>query len=283
MTEEIQDTTPEAPETDNAETEVLESVENETQDAENEQENEENQENLDELEEVDYNDKKYKVPKELKDALLRQSDYTRKTQEVAEQRRALEAEQQALKAAREVDEAAITAKAKRIALETQLREYQTVDWNAYSEQDPVSAQKLFFQYTQLKDQYQSAETQERELENLRRSNLQQETAKRIEKANEILTRDIPGWGAEYAAKLSHFAITKLGYTEQEVNEINDYKVIKLINKAYADSKKVAPPVKTAAVLKGTGSKIAPKDPSKMTDDEYLDYRKAQQAAQVKRR
>ena len=41
--------------------------------------------------EVDYNGKSYCLPPELKDALLRQADYTRKTQELAEGRRALEA------------------------------------------------------------------------------------------------------------------------------------------------------------------------------------------------
>ena len=47
-----------------------------------------------EAEEVDFEGKKYLVAKELKDALLRQSDYTRKTQEVAETRKQIEAERQ---------------------------------------------------------------------------------------------------------------------------------------------------------------------------------------------
>jgi hypothetical protein len=41
----------------------------------------------DSLEEIEHEGKKHKVPKELKDAFLRHSDYTRKTQEVAEQRK----------------------------------------------------------------------------------------------------------------------------------------------------------------------------------------------------
>src|SRR5215204_3179929 len=49
-----------------------------------------------ELEEIERNGKKYKIPTALKSELLMQQDYTRKTQEVAEQRRAIEAEQQAL-------------------------------------------------------------------------------------------------------------------------------------------------------------------------------------------
>src|SRR5690349_1139844 len=46
----------------------------------------------DETEEVEHEGKKYKIPKPLKGALLMQADYTRKTQEVAEQRKQVEAE-----------------------------------------------------------------------------------------------------------------------------------------------------------------------------------------------
>ena len=48
-----------------------------------------------ELAEVEYEGKNYQVPPELREALLRQSDYTRKTQEVAASRKNLEAMQQA--------------------------------------------------------------------------------------------------------------------------------------------------------------------------------------------
>ena len=44
----------------------------------------------DDTEEVDWDGAKYRVPKPLKDALLRQADYTRKTQELADQRRTVE-------------------------------------------------------------------------------------------------------------------------------------------------------------------------------------------------
>lgn len=44
----------------------------------------------DSLEEIEHEGKKHRVPKELKDAFLRQSDYTRKTQEVAEARKQVE-------------------------------------------------------------------------------------------------------------------------------------------------------------------------------------------------
>ena len=43
-----------------------------------------------EVETVEYEGQEYNIPPELKDAIMRQSDYTTKTQEVAEQRKDLE-------------------------------------------------------------------------------------------------------------------------------------------------------------------------------------------------
>lgn len=51
---------------------------------------------VDDSVEVEYEGEKLKVPAKVKDALLRQADYTRKTQEVAETRKAIEAERQAM-------------------------------------------------------------------------------------------------------------------------------------------------------------------------------------------
>src|SRR5215216_3195421 len=48
----------------------------------------------DEFEDVDFAGKQYRLPKELKSALMMQADYTRKTQDVAEQRKALEGERE---------------------------------------------------------------------------------------------------------------------------------------------------------------------------------------------
>ena len=58
-----------------------------------------------EFEEVEYEGKRYALPKELKDAILRQSDYTRKTQELAQQREQSTAEIAAEKARIEADRA----------------------------------------------------------------------------------------------------------------------------------------------------------------------------------
>ena len=51
----------------------------------------------DDSEEVEHDGHKYRVPKALKPALMMHSDYTKKTQDLAEERKALQAGEQTLK------------------------------------------------------------------------------------------------------------------------------------------------------------------------------------------
>ena len=82
-----------------------------------------------ELDETEYEGKTYKVPKEIKDALLRQSDYTRKTQELAEIRKAAEFERQSIAAAKEADEAADELKSDLRTVDKALKSFENVDWS----------------------------------------------------------------------------------------------------------------------------------------------------------
>ena len=93
-------------------------------------------------EEIDYEGEKYKVPKVLKDAFLRNADYTTKTQTLAEQRREFEAQQQQAVARQEFQQKHIQAVAKVISIDERLEQFSKLDWNAITDADPVQALKL---------------------------------------------------------------------------------------------------------------------------------------------
>ena len=104
----------EAPEVE--ETEVIE----ETLEAEDNSE----EETLEpETVEIELDGKKYTVPADLKDSFLMQSDYTRKTQEIAAERKALS---EAKERVQQASEAEVTARAKVYAYEAAIQEYQGV-------------------------------------------------------------------------------------------------------------------------------------------------------------
>ena len=84
--------------------------------------------------EVEYDGQTYSVPAALKDALLRQADYTRKTQEVAEGRKALDADRMAHSRSSETARAHIQDAARIVALNDQLAHYDKIDWGTLQAQ-----------------------------------------------------------------------------------------------------------------------------------------------------
>lgn len=240
------------------------------------------------VEEVEYEGKKYAVPKELKSALLRQADYTRKTQEVAEQRKAIEAEREAAKRMAQeemqrvqVAKQHIQAYSHMAALDSQLEEFGKTDWTSLSDQDPVEAQKRFFQFSQLKEQRAQLAQYVAQQEQQQAFHSQQEFAKRKEEGLEVLKREIKDWSDDKARALREFAIAQ-GAQPATVDSILDPGLVKVMHKAMLydqlvkkaqEKPKQASDVKPA--VRVSGAAATQKNPDKMTTEEWLKWREAQ--------
>lgn len=165
-------------------------------------------------EEVDLDDLKLKVPKDqaqkVREALLRQADYTRKTQELAEQRKAFETERQNVVQATNEE---LNAFAQASNLGQRLAAFQQINWNAWNQQaqtnfdydEQAKIQAAWMEYQQVKDAHANAVGQLQNLQNQRVSTVQQETARRVEEGRQVLARDI-GWNDELKAKLTDYAL-----------------------------------------------------------------------------
>src|SRR5574343_1376721 len=180
-----------------------------------------------EFEEVEYEGKRYALPKELKDAILRQSDYTRKTQELAQQREQSAAEIAAEKARIEADRANFQAAARLVALDDRLQQFANVDWQALSQSDPVAAQQQFFQYQQLKDARGGLVAQIQQHESQRALQEREATARAMQQANEVLGREIKGWSPEVAKELRAVA-KSLGADDKSVDSIREPWIVKAL-------------------------------------------------------
>ncbi|MDE2439561.1 MAG: hypothetical protein KGP14_00950 [Betaproteobacteria bacterium] len=182
----------------------------------------------DDSEEVEHEGQKYRIPKALKGALMMNADYTRKTQEVAELRRAAEAERAQYSQANAQQ---VQAMAQVVAADQQLQQFAQVNWQELSNEDPVRAQQLWMQYSQLKDYRQQVAGQVQQMEQQRAFETQQETAKRIEEGNAVLKRDIPNWGPEVAQQINTFAAKEFGFQPQELAQVTDPRVVKILHAA----------------------------------------------------
>lgn len=192
------------------------------------------EEPAEEEEEIDLDeDLKLKLPKsqaeKLRLAAMRQADYTRKTQELAEARKAFEAERQSLSQA---DEQEMTARANIALIDRQLAQYAQVDWNQWNDSDPFEAQKAFMQFQQLKDAKTNAHSFLERAQSERQASLQQETAKRIAEGAAELARDIPGWSPELSAKLQDYGAKAFNLSKSDFDAITDPRAVKLLHAAY---------------------------------------------------
>jgi hypothetical protein len=228
-----------------------------------------------EFEEVEYEGKRYALPKELKDAILRQSDYTRKTQELAQQREQSTAEIAAEKARIEADRANFQAAARLVALDDRLQQFANVDWQALSQSDPVAAQQQFFQYQQLKDARGGLVAQIQQHESQRALQEREATARAMQQANEVLGREIKGWSPEVAKELRAVA-KSLGADDKSVDSIREPWIVKALYAqkvlsemtAKAQAKPPPPPAVPVKTVTG-GPQKAVADPNKMSIDEYM--------------
>lgn len=186
-----------------------------------------------ESEEIEHDGKKYAVPRALKPLLLMQADYTKKTQEVAELKRAVETERQAL---HQSSQAELDTYAAAKSMEAQLAQYERIDWDAWHEQDPFSASAATSKYQVLQRQYNQAMGHLSNLRGQRTFQQQQETAKRMEEGRAVLTREVPGWNDDLKAKLLDFA-GGYGFSRAELDDLEaDPRVAKVLHAAFTGSK-----------------------------------------------
>ena len=189
-----------------------------------------------EVEEVEFNGKKYSVPKELAPNLMMQSDYTRKTQEVAELRKETEAERTSWQQQRQIQEQLFSEKADLLQVEKRLGAFRNVNWQQWQAQDPNGATAALAEYTQLRDYAQglSGHIQGRQAELA--SQFEQSTVTRLNKAVEALSKPDPklGWDGKFDTgkreQLSGFG-KELGFSDEELAGTDHPLMIKTLHLA----------------------------------------------------
>lgn len=192
-----------------------------------------------EEEEVEWEDgQKYRVPKPLKDALLRQSDYTRKTKEVAAERR-----QNAERIANWESEGEELAQARAIMLNINARLAEIdgisdAQWNHLYQNDPAKATSLEREARKLRDQagqvdravadFTSRRTAEQETE---RSNLRQAMFTEVQK-------HIPEWDNKLGDEVADFAMSRFGVEPEALLQLTDPTALRILHAAFVGDKAV---------------------------------------------
>ncbi len=237
----------------------------------------------DDDEEVEYEGNKYKVPKELKDALLRQADYTRKTQEVAESRRVFEQEREEFQQRIQLERQHIQDFSQLHAIDAQIERFNQIDWQALIDSDPVEAMKLDRQFRTLSDARQSIAQRIQEVEQHQAFQRQRDYATAMEKGREVLQREIPNWSQDKAKELREFATSVLKVAPQKLDNILDPEFVVGLHYAqigYQTLKQAASKPKPQAEVKPVQKVSSKRDsttvnPDKLSADDWVKWREKQ--------
>ncbi|HEY2009519.1 MAG TPA: hypothetical protein VGH23_11050 [Rhizomicrobium sp.] len=183
--------------------------------------------------EVQYNGKSYSLPPELRDALLRQADYTRKTQELAGQRRAFEAEREGHRHQAAAMRSHLQDAARIVALNDHLAQMDSVDWPALQGQDPARAAQAWQQRIQIKTLRDRAARAWSQKDRDHASHTQRATARRAGQVHAHLSRLIADWSPGLDAKLAGYGIAN-GLSQNEITQaaLQNPSFVVLLHKAH---------------------------------------------------
>lgn len=239
-------------------------------------------------EEVEHDGKKYRLPKDLKPLLMMNADYTRKTQELAEQRRQVEERGTALQRQAQEHEQNLREVARIVAIDEQLESLANVDWQEWVRADPIAAQSAFMRVQQMRDQRGQIVGTLNQRQAEAQAKAQQSRAEALNAAGAKIKAAIPGWSPAMRETLTAFAKAELGYDDRELNSITDPRQVITIHKAYqatqllntkqaavkAEAKAAAPQAKPVPQV-GGGNAPAVKDPERMPVDQWMKHRDEQ--------
>ena len=234
----------------------------------------------DDSEEIDYEGEKLKIPKKLKDAFLRQQDYTRKTQELAEHRRSVEGEREQLQKFRQFQQENVREIAQLHGLDERMA-WLAQNMRAIAAQDAGKGQEALMEFTQLqtaRGQLAGSLAQKNQQMQLAAQSM---ASKRANDAEAVVMREVKDWSQKKYQELQDFARSN-GVEPETLRQlfINAPQVAKVFDTALKHDQflkqraaKPAPPPLPKPVTKvGGGSATNQRAPSDMSPADYAKWR-----------
>ena len=217
--------------------------------------------------EVEVDGKLYEVPTELKDHFLRQEDYTKKTQEVAAQRK--EVEVNLAQVQQRIQEFEFAESIRDDVMKVQQLEQTAEQYHQYlrdniEQLSSTDIEKIRFTIEDTRRQRDelanSVQGKHAEFQQAQ----EQSYKELLNKGTEALRQKIPGWGEEQQKQVREYALSN-GFTEAEIANVVDPRQVEILYKAaqYDSLKKgAAPAVKKVS----QAPSIKPKARNPMPDD-----------------
>jgi hypothetical protein len=237
---------------------------------------------VDEFEDYEWEGKPVKLPKGVKEAILRHDDYTQKTQSLAEERKALaaaKAEQATL------SEGEVSARLNLRQIDSQLEQYGklTADqWREMKETNYEAWNEHRLNVISLQNARAEAHQAVTAAETARSTEAQTEMSKRLSETA-AYAATLPGYTPELDKQIVDFALSK-GFSKEDLARNMSpatYDVLRLarigaeVLKTRATPNLPTPQIQPLETVGAKSNPSASNDPAKMDMDQYVSWRKAQ--------
>lgn len=173
---------------------------------------------------------------ELRNGYQRQSDYTKKSQSVAEMRKAYEANLQSVQQERDQYQQVLANMENYQNLE--LKKYQELDWASLKEDDPVEYMEKRIEFQDAKDKVNQVKQEQIAVQQKTQQEVYQNIQHKVQEEAELLATALPEYSdpsSNLKTELRDFAMN-MGFSEQDVNGITDHKVVLVLHKAMLQDK-----------------------------------------------
>lgn len=244
-------------------------------------------------EEIEVDGKVLKIPSEAKDYLLRQADYTRKTQEVAARAKELDTREEQIKQQAQISEHERDAHIALAQVGSQLKQFEAIDWaaeKAKCQDDPIALGELnarWMEYRELRDLQQQGQEYLSKAASQRTEMAKQETAKRLAATKAFAEKNIKGWTPALDNQITQWAAER-GFTRDMLMAAYTPEVYEMVHDAYQwnqslkrqkTAKPSTPktPIAPTNTVAARGNAVVQKDPAEMSEAEFVAHREAQLA------
>lgn len=198
-------------------------------DGEGEAETEEG-DDAEEWADLEIDGKNYKIPAELKEGFMKSADYTRKTQEVAEGRKFVQARVESIQQQEQMLSANFQKAVELKAVTDRIAQFEQIDWDSLATEDPAQATRLNVAYQKLQREAQTLRGQLQSQEAQRQQAIAQAKQQSLQEAFKDLQRRIPKWTAETGKQISEHA-QKYGFTAEELSALDDPRMVEALHDA----------------------------------------------------
>ena len=176
---------------------------------------------------------------ELINGYSRQQDYTRKTQELANQRKTIEEQSKELSQR----DALYKQLLPKMEAEIQASMVDEPDWKTLVDEDPVAYVREQQIWNEKKEKLEAAKAERQRVEQEAYEKQQQQLAQFVQEGQQKLLEIIPEWkNAEVAQKeklaIRDYGINVLGYAPQEMDAIYDYRALLGLRNGWLNSQTV---------------------------------------------